>query len=196
MKKVNAKFILIFFGFVLIPLSFIIGCIISAAMGGGSNILTGAKNMTPFLFFMLLLFTFFFGNSVIGRIAKKTLNAGTAKENMQNFSTFVNEGSFTLGSVICIDENTGKIGYVSYLNPTEFQVLSAKEITDIKSSYVKGPLGGTSYVYFEFYYNKKRVRIPTFTSNNTYSLESSEVLEGVSKADTFAEILTNAQNHA
>ena len=95
-----------------------------------------------------------------------------------------------------IDEETGKIGYVSYLNPKEFQLLSAANITDIKSSYVKGPLGGTSYVYFEFFYNKQKVRIPTFTSNNTYSLESSEVLEGISKADTFAEILTNAQNQA
>lgn len=52
----------------------------------------------------------------------------------------------------------------------------------------------TSYVYFEFYYNGKKTRIPTFTSSNTYSIQSSEVMEGISKADTFCDILKNAQN--
>ncbi len=195
MKKVDIKFLIIA-GVVLYALSVVIGLIISIAMGGGENLVGGAFNLAPFLFFLLLLFACFSGNSIIGKIAKKTLTSGAEKEAMQNYSTFTNEGSFTIGSVICIDETTGKIGYVSYLNPKEFQLLSAKEITDIKSSYIKGPLGGTSYVYFEFYYNKKKVRIPTFTSSNAYSLESSEVLEGISKADTFAEILTNAQNQA
>lgn len=194
MKKVDIKFLIIA-GVVLYALSVIIGLIISIAMGGENHI-GGAFNLAPFLFFLLLLFACFSGNSIVGKIAKKTLSSGAEKESMQNYSTFTNEGSFTIGSVICIDETTGKIGYVSYLNPKEFQLISAKEITDIKSSYIKGPLGGTSYVYFEFYYNKKKVRIPTFTSSNAYSLESSEVLEGISKADTFAEILTNAQNQA
>ena len=195
MKKIDMKFILIY-GAILLALSFIIGAIIGAAIGGDTPLIQGALNMTPFLFFLLLLVSCFLGNSFIGGIAKKTSKNGAEKEGMNNYSTFVNEGSFTLGSIICIDESTGKIGYVSYLNPKEFQVLSADAITDIKSSYVKGPLGGTSYVYFEFYYNKKKVRIPTFTSNNTYSLESTEVLEGISKADTFAEILTNTHDQA
>ncbi len=192
MKKVDMKFILTY-GAILVVLSGIIGGIVSYAIGAGENLVRGAVNLTPVFFFLLLLFSCFFGNSIIGGIAKKTLKSGAENECMLKYSTFVNEGSFTLGSIIGIDEETGKIGYVSYLNPKEFQLIPAKEITDIKSSFVKGPLGGTSYVYFEFYYNKKRVRIPTFTSNNTYSLESSEVLEGISKADTFAEILTNAK---
>ena len=195
MKKIDAKYLLIW-GVVLLALSYVIGLILCIATNGNPNPFAGAANTTLVFFFFLLIFSFFFGNNIVGKIAKKTLQAGIEKENMQNFSTFVNEGSFTLGSVICIDEETGKIGYVSYLNPKEFQLLSAANITDIKSSYVKGPLGGTSYVYFEFFYNKQKVRIPTFTSNNTYSLESSEVLEGISKADTFAEILTNAKNQA
>lgn len=41
--------------------------------------------------------------------------------------------------------------------------------------------------------NNKRLRIPTFTSRNMYSLQSSEVLEGISKGDMFCEIITNAQ---
>ena len=93
-----------------------------------------------------------------------------------------------------IDESAGRIAYVSYQNPYEFQMVSAKDITNIKSSYIKGPLGGTRYVYFEFYYNNKKVRIPTFTSRNIYSLKSQEVLEGISKADAFCDILVHAQN--
>ncbi len=60
-------------------------------------------------------------------------------------------------------------------------------------NYKKEPLGGTQYVYFEFYYNNKRVRIPTFTASNVYSLQSQAVLEGISKADAFCDLLTNAQ---
>lgn len=75
-------------------------------------------------------------------------------------------------------------------------MVQAKELTNIKSSYTKAPLGGTQYVYFEFYVNNKRVRIPTFTASNVYSLQSQAVLEGISKADAFCALLTNAQNVA
>lgn len=73
------------------------------------------------------------------------------------------------------------------------QMVEAKELTDIESSYKKAPLGGTSYVYFAFKYNNKKVVIPTFTASNVYSLQSPAVLEGISKADAFCDLLKNAQ---
>lgn len=75
-------------------------------------------------------------------------------------------------------------------------MISAKDISNIRSSYIKGPLGGTSYVYFEFFYNKKRTRVPTFTSNQAFSMNSSEVITAISKADAYCEILENAKNTA
>lgn len=146
------------------------------------------------ILFVLLMAYFMFGNSIMGKIARKTMEKHCKKENFEEYSTFITDGSFTSGAIIRIEEKKGRIAYVSYQNPYEFQMVSVKDIENIQSSYIKGALGGTRYVYFEFYYNKKRVRIPTFTSRNVYSLNSSEVLEGISKADAFCDMLINAKN--
>ena len=75
-------------------------------------------------------------------------------------------------------------------------MISAKNITDIKSDYMKGPLGGTRYVYFQFVYEGKCTKVPTFTSRNMYSLKSAEVMEAISKADTYAELLERTKGVA
>ena len=194
MKKFDAKFLLIQ-GVILLVVSVIVGVVVGIAMGG-DNLILGALRLLPFFFFVVVLGYCVFANSFTGRIAKKTMEQHSEEEGFEDYSTFVTDGSFTLGAIIRIDKSNGRVAYVSYQNPYEFQMVQAKDLTNIKSSYVKGPLGGTSYVYFEFYYNNKKVRIPTFTSSNTYSLKSEEVLEGISKADAFCDLLTNAQNVA
>lgn len=128
---------------------------------------------------------------VTDKLVKKTIEKQAAQNGFANCSRFKSNGATLL-----IEERTGRIAYVANQNPFVFQVISARDIYDIKSSYKKGPLGGTGYVYFEFYCNNKRVRIPTFTSNQMYSLKSAYVLEGISKADTYCEILQSAKNNA
>ena len=141
--------------------------------------------------FLLMFYVIVIGNIITDRMAEKTLEKGTQEHNFRNYSTF-----YSSGASIRIEENTGKIAYVSNQNPFEFQVISAKDISNIRSSYIKGPLGGTSYVYFEFFYNKKRTRVPTFTSNQAFSMNSTEVFTAISKADAYCEILENAKNMA
>lgn len=189
MKKVDLKFLLAQIG-ILAAVSLVIGWIISIANGEATN----PEMIIPmFLMFFFILGCIYMGLSSLftRKLVKKTINAKAAENGFANCSTF--HGS---GAVLKINEQAGKIAYVANQNPFEFQVISAKDIYDIKSSYKKGPLGGTGYVYFEFYYNKKRVRIPTFTSNQMYSLKSAQVLEGISKADTYCEILQIAKNNA
>lgn len=192
MNKFDAKFLLIQ-GAIILGISVIAGFLISFFMDP-VDIVFATEMFASMILFLLLLCYGFFGNIITGSIAKKTMEKHSAEEKFENYSTFVTDGSFTAGAIIRIDESAGRIAYVSYQNPYEFQMVSAKDITNIKSSYIKGPLGGTRYVYFEFYYNNKKVRIPTFTSRNMYSLKSQEVLEGISKADAFCDILVHAQN--
>lgn len=192
MKKISGKFLLIQAG-IMLAISFIVGLLLNIYLGA-ENLMSATVLTAVLVFVFLLICVLICGNSINARIAKKTMEKGSAESGFEAYSTFASDAPFTIGSVLRIDESTGKIGYVSYQNPYEFQLLPAKDITKIKSSYIKGVLGGTSYVYFEFYYNNKRVRIPTFTSNNQYHLQSEEVLEGIAKADTFCEILENAKN--
>lgn len=180
-------------GAILLAISLIGGFAISICMGA-LYVFKAAMTFAIMLFFGLCMFMCVFGNMITGAIAKKTLEKNCAEQNFGESSTFVTSGSFTIGGILRIDETNGRVAFVSYQNPYEFQLANAKDLEKINSSYIKGPLGGTSYVYFEFYYNGKRTRIPTFTSSNTYSIQSSEVMEGISKADTFCDILKNAQN--
>lgn len=90
---------------------------------------------------------------------------------------------------IRIDEENKKIAYVSVYNPKKLYLLDPKQIHDVKADYIKGPLGGTSYVYFQFYYGKRKLRFPTFLSNKPLLMKSVEVQTGISKAETYRDIL-------
>ena len=194
MKKVDVKFLLVQV-LIIAVLSVVVGIGVSIALSGEDkeNMIIGGIRLAPIFFFILGFWYMAFSNTFTGIIAKKTMKVNAEKENFENSSTFITAGSFTLGAIVKIDEATGRVAYVSYQNPKEFQMVHAKELTKIESSYKKAPLGGTSYVYFQFYYKNKKVRIPTFTASNVYSLKSKEVLEGISKADAFCDLLKNAQ---
>ena len=106
---------------------------------------------------------------------------------------FTNKNTGTCGCVFRIDESSGRVAYVSAMNPFQFQMCHAKDLVDINSSYMKGPFGGTRYVYFTFCYKNKRIKIPTFTSRNMYSLGSSYVQEGLGKAQDICNLLLKLQ---
>lgn len=189
MKKVDFKFLMAQVG-ILAAVSLVIGWIICIVNGEATNF---AMIIPMFLLFLFILACLYAGLSSLftDKLVAKTIKENAAKNGFENCSTFYGKSA-----TVKIDERTGRIAFVANQNPFEFQVISARDIYDIKSSYKKGPLGGTGYIYFEFYYNKKRVRIPTFTSNQMYSLKSKQVLEGISKADTYCELLQNAKNNA
>lgn len=189
MKKVSGKYILTVL-VILLVISAIIGFGI-AFFFDAKEPLSAGKMFCILVFFPLVFLYFTAGSFITDHFADKTMEKNSELANFQGYTTF-----YSAGATIRIEKGTGRIAYVSNMNPFQFQLVSAKDITDIKSDYIKGPLGGTSYVYFEFNYLGKKVRIPTFTSNNAYSLNSEEVLEGISKADRYAEILENAQADA
>lgn len=189
MKKVNWSYILILIGGVL-GLSAIASLIIGII---GGNLAGFGGVMFVFVFIMgIIVFVFHTeSNFITNRLMKNTLEKDVQALTFQNCSTFTSSNA-----ILKIDEATGRIGYIYYLNPTEFVVISAKNIMDIKSDYMKGPLGGTRYVYFQFAYEGKCIKVPTFTSRNMYSLKSAEVMEAMSKADTYAELLERTKGAA
>jgi len=189
MKKVNWNYILFLVGglFGLSAIASLIICIIGGNFAGFG----GCMVMFVFLIGIVVLISNFQSNFITNRLMKKTLESDEQALSFQNCSTFT-----TNNAILKIDEANGRIGYIYYLNPTEFLVVSAKNITDIKADYIKGPLGGTRYVYFQFVYEGKCIKVATFTSRNMYSLNSKEVLEAMSKADTYVELLERTKNAA
>jgi len=190
MKKVNWK-IIIFVTVALVLTAFLLGGVCGLIFKNGIVFLA----VTLCGFFSGAIWIFIWNistNKFTQRIMEKTIAENAEANGFYNCSTFT-----THNAILKIDAEHGKIAYVCNLNPTEFQVISAKNITDIKSDYQKAPLGGTAYVYFQFVYEGVRIRIPTFTAIHcVYSLQSAEVLEGISKADAYAELLQRTKNAA
>lgn len=184
MKKTSMSYIMTFAGII-----FAIGAIVGVVT---PLIISGTLNASQFgiIFFMYLvvvgitiypLFT-----KISGHIAEKTLKK---LDNME----FDEQNTFYAGtSILSIDFDRGKLAYVSFFNPKELQIADVSGVDRVKSGYVKGPLGGTTCVYFEFYYKNKRYRFATFASNHAYMIKSQEVQTAISKADMYSEMLENA----
>ena len=191
MKKYSAWFLIIQMGTIWF-ISCIISIAIYAAIGVRNAIASGLILSIPVMITLGFIYVCLV-NFITDPMAKKTMERGSKEHNFKRPVTLTNHDPFTLGSIIRIDEETGKVAYVSFQNPFTFQLVQAKDITNVKSGYLAGPFGTTRYVYFEFFYDNKRVRIPTFTSRRMEMVTSSWVTTGISKADAFRDALLRAQ---
>lgn len=189
MKSVSVNFVLAQLGGILL-VSIILGVIMGA---NSASFISGFLTIAVLAFIFLSLIWFIMLSEMLtDKIMEKTMDRESAELGFQNCSTF-----YASNSIIRIEEETGRIAYVAAQNPFHIQVAGADELSNIKTDYVRAPLGGTSYVYFQFKYNGKVTKVPTFTSSHqVYSLKSSEVLEGISKGDKYCEILLQAQENA
>ena len=77
-----------------------------------------------------------------------------------------------------------------------FVPAEVKDQQNIKTDLMKGPLGGATAVYFSFIYNGKKTKVHTFLSNQAYNLKSKEIMEGISKADMYVNLLNGLKAEA
>lgn len=75
------------------------------------------------------------------------------------------------------------------MNPKEFQIAEAKDLSNIRTGTQGGALGGVTMVYFAFEYKGVTTKVHTFMTNGSYSKTSEEVLEEISKADMYVDML-------
>lgn len=132
-------------------------------------------------------------NPLMMLFAKRTMKKHSEQEDFEAAFTYTNKSTGTCGCVLAIDESSGRVAYVSALNPFQFQVCHANDLTDLQSSYIKGPFGGTRYVYFTFCYKNKRIKIPTFTSRNMFSVGSSYVQDALAKGQQICDMIARLQ---
>lgn len=189
MKKYSLGFILI-----EIAVMLVIACIPTVFVALYTD---PKKNLTipaliVFLFFAFILHTAF-ANRILFPIAKQTMEKRSDKEGFVSSRVFYNRQSNSCASVLAIDEVHGKIGYVSVHNPFKFQTADVKELTDVKSDYIKGPFDGTRYVYYQFTYRNKRMRIPTFTAKNMHLMSATVVQNALAKANRFSDSVQELQ---
>ena len=132
-------------------------------------------------------------NPLLILFVKRTMKKHSEEEGFGKAYTYTNKNTGTCGCVLAIDESSGRVAYVSALNPFQFQMCHANDLTDLQSSYIKGPFGGTRYVYFTFCYKNKGIKIPTFTSRNMFSVGSSLVQDGLAKGQKICDMISRLQ---
>lgn len=182
-------------GFILLNIAVIFGG--AAIVAGIPHVLIEMDFFSVFLF-MAIIFGFlcFLSNLSIGnnnkytdRMVAKTIKKNAAKHHFDKAYTFN-----TRNATVMIDAESGRIAYISNLNPWKFQLISAKDIDNIKNDYKKGILPDTTnYVYFQFSYQGKIMKFPTFTSNHYRPLEMEKVKKGLNMAAFYAGLLSSAK---
>ena len=161
-----------------------------AFLAFNENIPLSGLKWTPLTFPLLEIFYWFgLANKFTGPIARKTLAKNLKASNFGKTFTHDAHDLGTVGVILSIEEETGRAAYVSYQNPFKFQTAEAGELTDVISSYIHGPVGTTSYVYFQFRYKGKRTRIPTCTSGRSIMVTSPLAREGIAKADRLRDLV-------
>lgn len=155
------------------------------------------KNLTipaliVFMFFAFILHTAL-ANRILFPVAMKTMEKKAEKEGFIRSQTFYNRQGNSCASILAIDAANARIAYVSVHNPFRFQTADVNDLTDVKLGYIKGPFDGTRYVYYQFVYKNKRMRIPTFTAKNMHLLSATIVKDAISKAECFSDSVQKLQ---
>ncbi|MDO4421893.1 MAG: hypothetical protein Q4C15_07625 [Eubacteriales bacterium] len=166
---------------------------VGVVLGGVIDVLLNLPRFSVFTIFMAEIVLLFFpniSNLIMFPVAKKTMMKGIKENNFGKTTTYVGGGWHRIKSMICIDEETGRVAYTSALSPFKFQMVEAKELSKARSTYERGPLGGTRYVFFEFYYKNNRIRIPTlYSSKFTYFIASREVQEALATGENICKLI-------
>lgn len=145
--------------------------------------------------FLLLIFwiiSFAYGNKLMAHISAKTIEKNAFK---QGFDKAYRFSSFN--SDIMIDVLNGRIAYISHFAPYSFQVVNAKDIINIGFDHSKMiSTTMTHYVYFQFTYQSKQFRLPTFRSKQIRPISSPNVQEALQTAERYSLLLQSAKQVA
>ena len=185
-QKVNAAYML---GYILIPLavlavSILIGYCFFRERGTGAGVCFAAIPL------VVVCFWIFAGRNIYKLGKKKMLreldNAGIDRRQI----------FYSDRCVVSLDMEQGKMGLVFFWNPFETQVVPASRVTKAWTDDGAAGAGftrGTCRVSFLFLLDGIKIRVNTFTSNQRWKMNDPKVLEGISKADRWVEVLDFAR---
>lgn len=187
-KKVNIMYLL---GYILIP---IVICAICFTIG----VFFFPKGTMAVILFLcpsfLAIMWWVFGGKILYKKKRKEFEKKLDATGFKRNQTF-----YADGSMIVVDIENGKIGYLSFWNPQKSYVIPASRVTNIWVDNGKsgaGILAGSSRVSFLFIVDDVKVRINTFVSNQRWRMDSDYILTGISKADMMAKVLEEAKNNS
>lgn len=185
-QKINYAYLL---GYIFVPLviataGFAIGYLFFRDGGTGAVVCFMALPM-------LAVFWWIFAGRNIYRLSKKRMVKQLEKAGIDCRQIF-----YSNNSVVSLDMKQGKIGMIFFWNPFTVQVVPTSRVTRAWTDDGASGAGitrGTARVSFLFEIDGVRVRVNTFISNQRWKLNDQRVLEGISKADMWVQVLDQAR---
>lgn len=181
-QKVNYAYLL---GYIFIPLavlavSVFIGWTFFREGGTGAGVCFAAIPLVVVCFWL-------FAARNIYKFCKKRMLRQLDEAGIDRRQIFYSDGC-----VVSVDMEQGKLGMIFFWNPFDVQVAPASRVakawTD-DGAFGAGFTRGTSRVSFLFLLDGIKIRVNTFTSNQRWKMNDPRVLEGISKADRWVEVL-------
>lgn len=142
----------------------------------------------------LAVLWWFIGPSTIWKSRKKNMEKVLDGQGFERHQTF-----YGRGQTVIVDMKRGEMALLFFWNPFELYVLPASRISRVWSEDGAGGAGilrGTSRVSFLFQVDSVKIRVDTFTSNQRWKMEDPKVLEGISKADRWVQVLEAARQQS
>lgn len=189
LKKISIEFILANVAVIMFFAAVLAG--ILCFLGGG-DVSSFLSNCVAFalMFSPLSLF-----NTERNKITDYIV-ARTIKKNLPKHNFLISKAVCTNNANFLIDETHGKIAVVSCFAPWEFQVISAKNMEDIKMNYAFDSAypNVTSYVYLQFIYQGKSFKFSTFRSRKVFGLGTKKVQDAMERATICADAFKRAKS--
>ena len=188
-KKVNAVYLLatIFLPIAIIVLGGFIGYQFFRDGGNGAVICFMCPTALAVIWWV-------FGTTTIWRMRKKNMMKVLDEQGFERHPTFYGNNQ-----TVVVDMRKGTVAMLFFWNPFELYVLPASRINNAWSEDGAGGAGflrGTSRVSFLFQVDGVKIRVDTFTSNQRWKMEDPKVLEGISKADRWVQVLEAARQQS
>jgi len=185
-QKINYAYLL---GYILIPLaaaalSILIGYLFFREGGAGAVV---CFMVVP----MLAVAWWIFANGILYKRGKKKMLKELDEAGIDRRQIFYSDSC-----VVSMDIKQGKIGLLFCWDPFVIQVVPASRVTRAwtdDGAGGAGPLRGTSRVSFLFELDGIKIRVNTFISNQRWKMDDAKVLEGISKADLWVQVLDQAR---
>lgn len=182
-QKTNYAYLL---GYILIPLavgalSVLIGRQFFQAGGVGAVVCFIGGPAIAILWWL-------FGGSMIYKLAKKKMLRQLDSAGIDRRQIFYSDSC-----VVSVDIRQGKIGLLFFWNPFGVQVVPASRVTRAwTDGAAAGIIRSTKRVSFLFEIDGITIRVNTFISNQRWRMNDDKVLEGISKADLWVQVLEQA----
>ncbi len=185
-KKADPVYTLVYF---VVP---VLVFAVAAVIGIKFELLGTAAVISFFGPVVFAILWYWIGNPLIYKLRKKKL------EKELDAMGFVRSYTFYGGSTVTvIDEQNANIALLFRFNPFCPYIFPASRVkkawTD-DGRMGKGFMEGSSQVSFIMLIGRTKIRVYTFTSNRRFTMNSDQILTGISKADLVVEILKNAHD--